>query len=139
MILEQMPVDDDLMTDAEMRVMSDFLGLSGPQLATVMGVHDRTVRRWENSETGIPDGVAEDFEALEARTADAVGRAVEEILAANGEVRVATYASDEDFWAAEPHMRPLPARWDRMVVARVAQEVPGLRIVFRGRTGDRRA
>lgn len=46
---------------------------------------------------------------------------------------VVTYATDEQFHAAHPEIT-YPASWHRAVVARIAQEVPGLVITY-----DRRA
>lgn len=39
---------------------------------------------------------------------------------------VLVYRRDEDMHAARPDIAHLPARWWRHVVARTAQEVPGL-------------
>jgi len=42
---------------------------------------------------------------------------------------VVTYRSDEQYHAAYPEI-PFPASWHRAVVARIAQEVPGLAIAY---------
>jgi hypothetical protein len=42
---------------------------------------------------------------------------------------VYVYRSDEEYHAAHPEV-PFPASWHRAVVARIAQEVPGLAIAY---------
>ena len=124
------PPDPGRMTGAEMRVVREGLGLSGPQLALVMGVNDRTVRRWELGETPIPESVRVEIEGYERSTAEQVAAVVADVMAVRGDAGLVTYPSDEEFWRAEPHMWPWPASWQRVMVYRVAQEVPGLEILY---------
>jgi len=120
---------DERMTPAELRVVREWLGLTGEWLAEGLGVQDRTVRRWEAGTSPIPDGVRIQIEELEALTAQQVEASVAQLMDMP-EPTVATYRSDEDFRSAAPGVR-WPASWHRAVVARVAQEVPGLVIVYR--------
>lgn len=120
--------DDERMTDAELRVVREHLGLTGEWLAKHLGVSDRTVRHWEQGRYAIPEGVRLAIEQLEHVTAQAVGEAVQQLLDAP-EPTVITYRSDAEYRAAHPEI-PFPASWHRAVIGRVAQEVPGLSITY---------
>jgi hypothetical protein len=120
--------EDERMTPAEFRVIREFLGLSGDWLAAHLGVSPRTVRHWEAGRYKIPDGVRLEIEDLERRTAEFISGAV---AALNDmlDPGVITYRSDDEYRAAHPEI-PFPASWHRAVVARIAQEVPGLAITY---------
>ncbi len=120
---------DERMTPAEFRVVREYLGLTGDWLATHLGVSSRTVRHWEQGKYPIPDGVRLVVEGLEQYTADAVELELGMLELQQGPPEVVTYRSDEEYRAAHPDMR-MPASWHRAVVARAAQEVPGLSIVY---------
>ncbi|MFF3094188.1 helix-turn-helix domain-containing protein [Streptomyces cyaneofuscatus] len=120
--------DDERMTDAEFRVIRDWLGLTGDWLATHLKVSPRTVRHWEQGKYAIPDGVRLELENLEARTGEFVGNAVAALMDVP-EPGVLTYRTDAEYHAAHPEV-PFPASWHRAVVARIAQEVPGLTIAY---------
>jgi hypothetical protein len=120
--------DDERMTPAEFRVIREFLGLSGPWLASHLGVSDRTIRHWEAGRYPIPDGVRIVVEQIE----DDAGRAVSTGIDALMDVpdpAILTYGSDEEYHAAHPEIT-YPASWHRAVIARIAQEVPGLVIEY---------
>ncbi|MER7331720.1 MULTISPECIES: DUF1870 family protein [unclassified Micromonospora] len=129
--------EDERMTDAEFRVVREYLGLTGDWLAGHLGVSARTVRHWEQGKYPIPDGVRLAIESLEAETTAFVGAVVENLLASNDtDLAVVTYRSDADYRAAHPQL-DWPASWHRAVIARVAQEVLGLAIVYASSTaGD---
>ncbi|WP_018223844.1 helix-turn-helix domain-containing protein [Salinispora pacifica] len=120
--------EDERMTDAEFRVVREHLGLTGDWLAAHLGVSPRTVRHWEQGKYPIPDGVRLAIEDLERRTAEFVGGVVEKLLDVP-DPAVPTYRSDAEYRAAHPEVE-FPASWHRAVVARIAQEVPGLRIGY---------
>lgn len=120
--------EDERMTPAEFRVVREYLGLSGPWLARHLQVSERTVRHWEMGRYAIPDGIRLAMEDLEERTAGFVDGLVGELLDLP-EPAVLTYRSDEEYHRAHPEV-PFPASWHRAVVARVAQEVPGLVIDY---------
>lgn len=122
-------MSDEPMTAAEFRVVREWLGLTGEQIGMLLGVGDRTVRNWEAGKYPVPDGVREQVERWEAWTAEQVTAGVEAVNAL-ADPAIQTYASDEDYWRAQPQMEPWPARWHRAVVARVAHEVPGLVIDY---------
>jgi hypothetical protein len=120
--------DDERMTDAEFRVFREYLGLTGDWLAAHLDVTPRSVRHWEQGKHPVPDGVRLEIERLEQQTAEFVGALVAELLDVP-DPTVVTYRSDTDYHAVHPVI-PFPASWHRAVVARVAQEVPALAIVY---------
>ncbi|RPK56179.1 hypothetical protein EES43_24365 [Streptomyces sp. ADI96-02] len=126
--------DDERMTDAEFRVVRDWLGLTGDWLAAHLGVSPRTVRHWEQGKYAVPDGVRLEMESLEARTGEFVAGAVSKLLDLPGP-GVFTYRTDAEYHAAHPEV-PFPASWHRAVVARIAQEVPGLAIAYPPQEGE---
>lgn len=123
--------EDERMTPAELKVVREFLGMSGAALAAYLKVSDRTVRHWEDGKYPIPDGVRLAIEDLEARTAEFVAGVVEKLMDYPEPV-VVTYRTDREYHGAHPEI-PFPASWHRAVVARVAQEVPALSIVYMAR------
>ena len=120
--------EDERMTDAEFKVVREFLGLTGDWLAEHLGVSARTVRHWEQGKYAIPDGVRLALEDLERRTGEFIDGIVPHLLDMP-DPGVVTYRTDAEYHAAHPDV-PFPASWHRAVVARVAQEVPGLTIAY---------
>lgn len=120
--------DDERMTPAEFKVVREFLGLTGDWLAAHLGVSPRTVRHWEQGKYAIPDGVRLAIEDLEAHTGQFVDGVVEQLMDLPDPGAI-TYRDDAEYRAAHPDAE-FPASWHRAVVARVAQEVPGLSIAY---------
>ncbi|HVK16334.1 MAG TPA: DUF1870 family protein [Fimbriiglobus sp.] len=122
--------DDERMTPAELRVVREFLGLTPEWLAGHLSVSPRTVRHWEAGKYAIPDGVRQEIEDLERRTGEFVSGIIDKLMDVP-DPGVATYRDDAEYRAMHPNSE-FPASWHRAVVARVAQEVPGLAIAFAG-------
>lgn len=120
--------EDERMTDAEFRVVREYLGLTPETLAALLKVTPRTVRHWEQGKYAIPDGVRLEIEDLERRTGEFVSGLIDKIMDIPDPV-VITYRDDAQYHAAHPDI-PFPASWHRAVVARIAQEVPTLSIVY---------
>ncbi len=120
--------EDERMTDAEFKVVREFLGLTGDWLAAHLGVSPRSVRHWEHGKYPIPDGVRLAIEDLEAQTATVIEQAVKALMDLP-DPGVLTYRTDEEYHVANPESQ-FPASWHRAVVARIAQEVPGLAIAY---------
>lgn len=119
-------------TRAELRVVLEFLGLTNRDAAAaILKVHERTLRAWLSGRYPIPAGVADDLERIEAFTADCVGEYVAALQDAT-DIGVTTYEQDHLLWADRPDLAPYPAAWHRAIIARVAQEIPGLEIVYAG-------
>jgi transcriptional regulator with XRE-family HTH domain len=119
---------DERMTDAEFRVAREFLGLTAEWLAEHLGVSSRTVRHWEAGKFAIPDGVRLEIKALKARTGAFIEGCVEKLMDVP-DPGVVVYRSDADYRAAHPEIG-FPASWHRAAVARIALEVPALRIAY---------
>lgn len=120
--------EDERMTDAEFRVVREFLGLTGDWLAAHLGVSPRTVRHWEQGKYAIPDGVRLEMEDLERRTAEFISGIIPQLMDLP-DPGVLTYRTDAEYHAVHPEV-PFPASWHRAVVARIAQEVPALTIAY---------
>jgi transcriptional regulator with XRE-family HTH domain len=127
----QVPVDGR-MTPIQLKVVREALGLSREQLAAALNVALRSVDDWESDRRPIPDGVREDVERIEAYTAEVAEQLAGHLLELGGEDPVfEVYDRDADMPDLELPGAPLPptARWWRAVAYRVAEDVPGLRIV----------
>jgi hypothetical protein len=120
--------EDERMTPAEFKVVREFLGLTGDWIAAYLDVSPRTVRHWEQGKYAIPDGIRLIIEGLEARTGAFVTQSVMKLMDLP-DPGVITYRDDAEYHAAHPDSE-FPASWHRAVVARIAQEVPGLSIAF---------
>lgn len=123
---EGMP-DDERMAPVEMTMVREWLALGEDWLAGHFGVDIATVWAWEAGDAPVPDTVRIGMEKLEAQAAQAVAAGVE-ALNDMPEPAVLTYRTDAEYRQREPE-QPWPASWHRRVVARIAQEVPGLVIV----------
>lgn len=123
------PFQDEPMTAAELRVVTEWLGLRQRDIAAILDVHERTVRSWLAGRYTIPEGVREHIEQIETATGAAVGELVSALQDAR-DPAVLAYRTDGDLWAARPEARPYPAGWWRMVIARAVTEVPGVKIDF---------
>lgn len=115
--------EDERMTDAEFKVVREFLGLTGDWLGDHLGVSSRTVRHWEQGKYPIPDGVRLALEALETTAGQQVAAAVEMLNDAPDPVL--GLPRNEC-----PPECPWPPSWHRAIAARIALEVPGLSIVY---------
>ena len=105
------------MNGAEFQCAREYLGLSAVWVADRLGVDRRTVYRWEQGKTRLPDDAAAMMGEWVQRTSMAVGKLTVAIHLEPSELLVAT--PDEGF----EHMavEGFPASWQRMVRARVAE------------------
>jgi transcriptional regulator with XRE-family HTH domain len=127
----QVPADDR-MAPIELKVVREALGLSREQLAAALNVGLRSVDDWESGRRIIPDGVRDDVGRIEAYTAEVADQLAAHLLEHAGPAPVfEVYDRDADMPALDLPAAPLPptARWWRAVAYRVAEDVPGLRIV----------
>jgi len=118
------------MTPAAFKTRRELLGLSDGWLADHLAVTSRSVRRWETGQYPIPVGVADELEALHRRTLDQVASTVA-ALRGTPAPTLYTFRNDEEFRAVHPES-PFPASWHRSMTARIALQVPGARVLFRG-------
>jgi len=130
-----------MLTAAEFKTLREHLGIPGEWLARRFGVSDRSVRHWDSGKYPVPERIsrwmrwlAEDTEATVAWIAERLENSPERLLV--------TYRNDEelDAGAADDPYRglypddDLPSAWHRRMAARVAERVPGLRLVYPGQT-----
>lgn len=133
------------MTPAEFRCTRELLGLPVDWLADHLGVSVRSVARWEAGTHPIPDGVAAEVLMLSDEASGLVSQAADRF---EPESRIATYRTDADIGGhvVDPSAsggRPAshmlsgdgrwivyPASWHRAICARIADQVPGVRIEY---------
>lgn len=60
------------MNEAEFRVRREHLGLTHVELAALLGVNERRIRKWEFGGDPIPDSLDTDFATLERAATTAV-------------------------------------------------------------------
>lgn len=117
------------MNSAEIRAIRESLGLSQEELATFLAGDVRSVRRWDTGQEPIHDDNADSIRRLVDITNTTVRQKVIN-LRRQSNPAIVIYRSDDDMWADHPALAPLPARWHRIIAARVAEHVPGLVITY---------
>lgn len=117
------------MSGAELRCLRECLGLTTRWLAQHLSVAERSVHRWEAETQRIPEGVADEVQRLSALTYDALKGLAYKMYDLPECGVITTYRSDGDYRAHEPES-DWPASWHRALCARLADEVPGLRIRY---------
>ncbi|WP_280393017.1 helix-turn-helix domain-containing protein [Nocardia wallacei] len=117
------------MTPAEIRATREHLGLSHAELAAVLAIDERSVRRWETGAQAIHADNARAVRRLADLTTNTVNRHVIDLRGRPNPVLV-TYRCDEDMWQHHPKYAPFPAKWHRVIAARVAELVPDLTITY---------
>jgi DNA-binding transcriptional regulator YiaG len=120
--------DDERMNPAELKVVREFLGLSGEHLGKLLNVSPRTIRYWEDGKYPIPDGARLEIEALEAETAEFIGVVIERLRDMR-DPALLVYRNDQEYLAANPDSK-WSASWYRAVAARIAQEISGLPMAY---------
>ena len=116
------------MSGAELRCVREWLGLTTRWLADHLGVAERSVHRWESGIREVPEGVAAEVLRLSEITYGVLNGLIDQLLDVP-EPGVYTYMSDADYRSHHPE-QDWPASWHRALCARLADEVPGLRIVY---------
>jgi hypothetical protein len=118
------------MTGAELQTTLEFLGLTPDWLATELNIDKRGVARMMADQRAIRVEVT----TLVDNMASVTKRTVDRMIAkyrrqvkdtTDDVILVLTYRTDDLYRAADPDSE-YPARWHRMVVARVCEAVPRL-------------
>lgn len=129
------------MSGAELRCLRECLGLTTRWLAEHLDVAERSVHRWESDAQRVPEGVAAEVRRMDRVTrgelavmGDQLDHRSFHVTSRSGSLMVVdpgviTYRSDEDYRAHHPE-QDWPASWHRALCARLADEVPGLRIAY---------
>lgn len=126
------------MSPAEFLVITEHLGLRQSDVARILGIEERSVRRWIAGERRVPQFAVTKLEEIEAATAAGIGEYVTALNDA-ADVGVVVYRTDEDMWNERPDLKPYPARWHRALLARVAHEIPGLEFTYATPTNTERS
>ena len=119
------------MNGAELRCTREFLGLTTDWLAAYLQVDKRRLERWESDKLlPIPNAIVGAIDDLYAEAEEMV-RNMTTVYSqlvkqqdAEG-IELLTYRTDRDLWSARG-ASVMPARWHRMICARVCERVPGL-------------
>ncbi|MEU0937551.1 transcriptional regulator [Embleya sp. NPDC005971] len=127
------------MTDAELRLTRDRLGVTGEWLTAHLRIDPRSARRYERGTRPIPEDVRTRVLAFATETDAFVDSLVRELSAQEHPVAI-VHRTDADYRAADPN-GDKPASWHRHAVARAAERVPDLEIRYSTTSGpevDRR-
>src|SRR5690606_3631574 len=131
-----------MLTAADYNTLRKRLGIPGEWLARRFGVSDRSVRHWDSGKYPVPERIGRWLRWLAEATEDTVAWIAERLeTSPESERLLVTYRNDEelDACAADDPYRglypdDLPAAWHRRMAARVAERVPGLRLIYPGQT-----
>lgn len=116
------------LTDAEVRICREQLGLTAEQLAAELGVRVRTIHRWEHGVTPIPAGAADEI----GRLTDEQDTQVEQLVLGMRQWMVLLDLPEPVLQIPRTgeHLGR-PAGWWRAVAGMVVADVRGLRVVYR--------
>lgn len=111
-----------LMTPAGFDTRRRSLGLSVDETASLCGVQDRTVRRWQSGDSPIPADAAAALDQLEAAMSEAVEQALARATdhVARGPVVLWRYRTQAD-QDRSPHAATLPLGAYAMMIAWAAK------------------
>jgi len=119
------------MTPAELKCTLDYLGVSVHWFGDRVHAHKRTVVRWCDGDSLMPETVPRAIEDImtETKVAEAALRA-EVQTTGDGTHVLRSYRTDHQFHTARPEYAAFPAEWHRQMAARVAAELPPARIEY---------
>jgi transcriptional regulator with XRE-family HTH domain len=114
------------LTPAEFDTRRRYLGLSVDETAALCGVQDRTIRRWQNGTSPIPDDARAALKALEDAMNKAVTALVETVtnVTASGPVVLWRYRTKAE-QDKSPHASSLPLGAHAMMIAWAADALEG--------------
>lgn len=114
------------MQPIELQARREALGLSQGSLASLLGVAQATIARWESGTRGIPENLSEELAQQEEIVENLLDRASEWLDAVDGEpIELRVYATDADLWAAHPEMLGIPSVLHRVAMARAKAVADG--------------
>ena len=113
------------MTPAELKCTLGYLGVSTRWFGDRVGAHQRTVVRWCDGESLMPDTVPREIEDLLAQTKIAYAALRTTVERTDDGELLHTYRTDHQFHSARPEYAEYPAEWHRQMVARLAAEIIG--------------
>ena len=111
-------------TPAELKSILGWLGLSRPWLGRRLNVQERTVIRWEDGDTKIPEMASAELVVVWNHTVECVKTLVEQGIEdrTDDTITFRTFRTDEDYWA-QTGSDEYPASWHRALVCRAMDQV----------------
>lgn len=114
------------MTPAEFKTLRESLGLTTAWLADRFNVSERSVQRWDNGDSPVPDAIAGELLDIEDCAEERADDALEQLRAHDGaEIEYQVPRVDEDVPNAS-----FPASFYRAVAARVRAGNADVRLVY---------
>lgn len=124
-----MSTDLPPMTGAELLTIREGLGLTGRELAAIVGTANRNLRRWESEEFRIPDSASQLVYGLQDFAEQATDDLVD-LLRTLDKPGLILARTDNTYARLAPPGHPYPHRWHRAIAFRALERVRGLRIAF---------
>lgn len=122
-------MDNSLFTSAEFKTLRTLLGYSITEISRYLDIGPATARNWDRGRYNPPPGVGEEMRDLADHTDEIVARLVRHYETHPRDWPIRTPRRSCDIATAFPGVE-LPhyvsLDWCRIVVARVAREIPGL-------------
>lgn len=114
------------MNSIALRARREALGLSQGSLASLLGVSQAAIARWESGGRAIPSTLDEEIAVQEEIVEQLVDHAVQVIDYAEGEpTALIVYLRDSELWEAHPEMMGVPAVLHRVAMARARAMADG--------------
>lgn len=108
------------MTGAELRALTESLGLNVAWLSKRWRATESTIKNWMKGSHEIPEWVAGDVAKMVNETTDRLDALVEKLKPGD---ELATYRTDFEYHEGAGEDAPFNAAWHRSLCARAADEV----------------
>jgi hypothetical protein len=115
------------MTGAELRSLTELLGLNVAYLSKRWRATESTVKNWMKGSHEVPHWIADDVNAMVDDTTDRLDTLVAKLSPGD---ELQTYRTDVEYHDTEGEEAPYNASWHRGLCARAADEVDNVRITY---------
>lgn len=126
------------MTPADLKTLREAIGLTVPDLASLAGVQERTVRYWEAGKNKPPQDVQDMVLSIDARLnalVDQIVLLVKDMISSQGSapesITLLRYRENADLWHFRPDFRPLPTTTHGSLLARCRAALADLHVATR--------
>lgn len=126
------PTVDQEMDSAELRALTEWMGLNVAALAMRWRCTEGSVKGWMKESRAVPAKTAQAVREMVEETEEALDKLIdwtEDQIKTDGEAVLLTYRSDREYRADRPDA-PFNAAWHRMLCARVAEHIDDVRISY---------